>query len=71
MSVACVVIFIGFFAIRTKSLFSGDRSFKFIMDVTRRDELIDLIDLGFFFAVEKMPEQYGELRLISTNYDSE
>ena len=51
MSVASVLIFAIFFGIRTKALLSGETAFMFKTDVPLNDESLDLIELGFYFAV--------------------
>ena len=47
-----MVVFAVFFSIRTKTLLSGANAFKFVTDVPRHEESFDLIELGYYFAVE-------------------
>ena len=51
MSVACVVVFCVFFAVRAKSLLVGESAFMFVTEAHMGDEPFDLVELGYFFAV--------------------
>ena len=49
----------------------GDTAFGFITEVPKHDELIDLIDLGYFFAIEKIPEHKGTIKLETVHWSQE
>ena len=65
MTVSCVLIFAIFFGIRTKALLSGESASMFVTDVPRAAGVLDLVGLGYGFAVAKIPREVGWLRLES------
>ena len=65
MTVGSAIVFAIFFSIRTRALLSGENASMFVTDMPHPDLAIDLIDLGYYFAVEEIPQEVGTLRLRS------
>jgi hypothetical protein len=63
MSVICCVVFIVFFAIRTKSLLVGQGADLLVTNLTSKGEAFDIFKLGYYFAIEKIPAEVGTIIL--------
>ena len=70
MSVACVCIFITFFAVRAKSLLSGQSALMFFTEVPIHDYAIDLIDRGFFFKISSLSASIGTVKMEEVKWES-
>lgn len=61
---SCVIIFAVFFAFRTKELLSGHNATMFTTKVRLEEgKSFDLLDLGHYFAIEKIPEDVATVTL--------
>lgn len=59
MTISSVLVFAIFFSIRTKSLLSGESASMFVTEVPKNDLEIDLFELGYYFAIEKIAQEVG------------
>lgn len=64
ITIGSVLVFAIFFGIRTRALMSGESASMFVTDLpVAADASLNLQELGYFFAVERVQPEVGTWRL--------
>ncbi len=69
MSLVCIVLMIAFVSVRTLKLVSKNDPFFMSTDEIE-DNLIDLWDLGFMFAIQDVSPQVGKVEAYHISWPS-
>lgn len=64
-------MFIGFFVVRTSKIATNDDPFFSMTTMGQEDNLIDLHELKFFFAIEKLDPKVGRVIVSQNFWDSD
>lgn len=69
-SCAVYVMFIGFFVVRTGKIAMNDDPFFSMTTMGQEEDMIDLKELKFFFAIEKLDPKVGRIIVTQNYWDS-
>ena len=59
ISLICLMLLLSFFVVRSKKVVSKDDPFFSMTSIAQETEVLDLISLGFMFAIENLGPEVG------------